>query len=366
MDKSFKILFVPNGGRIAPATRYRIYQYLPFLDEAGIKYKVYSAICDNTTVRMVGSSALTGLRKNMYYARVFFERLIRFFRIFYLAGIFDVVFLQRTTFPLGLEKLLRKRNKNIIFDIDDSIYMPDKEERGLTGRIKKYIKKEEVVSALKVSKCVIVENNHIRSFAAGFCANIHIITGPIDTVKNFPRQASGKNDTVIIGWIGSPSTTVYLDMLKGILVELSEKYDIKLNLVGAGKYIIPGVRVENVGWSEAIEVGELHKFDIGVMPMPDNEWTRGKVGCKMLQYMANAIPAVVSYTPTNAEIIHDGANGFLAYDKKDWINKISILIENLQLRKGMGLKGRQVVEERYSVIANAGTFIKILKDTISS
>lgn len=366
MDKVLKVLFVSNGGKMAPATRYRIYQYLPYLDSLGIDYSVCSIISDKTTLRMIGSSALSGFQRNLYYARVFVERIARFFRIFLLAGRFDIVFLQRTTFPLRLERLLKMKNKNIIFDIDDSIYMPDREEKGLIGWIKRYIKKEEVAAALKISRCVISENNHIKSFVLNYCDNVHIITGPIDTVKNFPKVHKPDGGRLTIGWIGSPSTAIYLSILDDVFRELSGKYDIKVNLIGAGRYLIQGVSVENIAWAEATEVSELHKFDIGVMPMPDNEWTRGKVGCKMLQYMANAIPAVVSYTPTNAEIIEDEVNGFLAYNREDWIKKISMLIENWQTRRDIGNNGRKCIEEKYSVNANIKNFVKILEEVKSA
>jgi len=236
----------------------------------------------------------------------------------------------------------------------------------LIGWIKRYIKKEEVAAVLKISKCVIAENNHIKSFVSNYCKNVRIITGPIDTIKNFPKEYKHNDSRLIIGWIGSPSTAVYLNILDDVFRELSKKYNIKINLIGARKYLIKGVNVENIEWAEGAEVSELHKFDIGIMPMPDNEWTRGKVGCKMLQYMANAIPAVVSYTPTNAEIIEDGVNGFLAYNREDWIKKISMLIENWQLRRDIGNKGRQRIEERYSVNVNAENFVRTLEEVKSA
>jgi glycosyltransferase involved in cell wall biosynthesis len=151
-------------------------------------------------------------------------------------------------------------------------------------------------------------------------------------------------------------------MLDEVFQKLSQKYKIKVRLIGAGNYSIDGVFVENIAWNEETEVSELHKFDIGVMPMPDNEWTRGKVGCKMLQYMANAIPAVVSWTPTNADIIEDGVNGFLAVSEDEWIEKLSRLIEDFQLRQKMGASGRKTVEEKFSVIANAPKCLRIIKN----
>lgn len=361
-NNDVNVLFIPFGSGQAAATRYRVSQYLPYLSKTGIRHKVFSSISEWTTKQMIQSPNFKGIRKSIYYLHVVLERIFRFYPILFLATRYKIVFLQRTTFPFGLERLLKRVNKNIIFDIDDSIYMPDAEESGLIGVVKKYIKRKEVISILKVSQCAIVENNHIKKFVKKYCDQIYIITGPIDTARNYARRDNSNPDELTIGWIGSPSTTLYLKMLDGVLQQLSKRYKIKLRLIGATFYAIEGVKVEVVNWKEKTEILELHKFDIGIMPMPDNEWTRGKVGCKMLQYMANAIPAVVSHTPTNAEIIKDGINGFLVNSEEEWIEKISLLINNPGLRCKIGIAGRKTVEERFSLDVSSPKFLEILRD----
>ncbi len=360
-EKRFNILFIPSGTKSSPATRYRIYQYLPFLKKEGIDYKIYSVISEKMTTRMIGSPRFNKLQKIIYYIQVIIERFVRSLKIILLANKFDLVFLQRTTFLFGLERLLKRRNKNIVFDIDDSIYMPDSEEGRALRWIKKIMKRKEVESILRISKCAIVENSHIKDFVKQYCEKICFITGPIDSVKNYQKEYKQDSNKITIGWIGSPSTAIYLKMLEEVLKKLSKKYKLKLRLIGSGFYSIDGVEVEMVNWTEQTEVSELHKFDIGVMPMPDNEWTRGKVGCKMLQYMANGIPAVVSYTPTNVEIIEDNRDGFLARSEAEWIEKLSLLIENATLREKVGRAGRKTVEERFSLELNAPKYLDILE-----
>jgi len=360
--KNLSILFVTYGTKLAPATRYRVYGFLPFLEKEGLDCKVFSIISGFTTNLMIKSSMFNSLQKIIYYIQVSIERVFRACVVVFLAGKFDVVFLQRVTFPFGLERLMRMKNKNIIFDIDDSIYMLDKEERGLIGCLKKYSKKKEVTSVLRVSKCAIVENAHIENFVRQYCNDIYVITGPIDSIRNFPKEYKADTKNIIIGWIGSPSTVLYLDMLKRVLRRLQEKCDVDIRLIGSGPHSIDGVRFEIIDWSEGTEVFELHKFDIGIMPMPDNEWTRGKVGCKMLQYMANAIPAVVSYTPTNAAIIKNGDNGFLVNSEEEWIEKLSLLVEDPVLRQKIGISGRKTVEEKFSVKVNMPKYIEIFKN----
>lgn len=360
-DNDISILFIPFGSPKVAATRYRVSQYLPYLAERNIRYKVFSSISERTTGRMIESPNFRSIKKYMYYLQIVLEKLVRFCPILYLAAQYKIVFLQRTTFLFGLEKVLKIVNKNIIFDIDDSIYMPDTEEGGIIGWLKRYTKKSEVVSILKIAKCVIAENNHIKNFVQKYYSRIYIITGPIDITRNYAREERPDLGELVIGWIGSPATTLYLKLLDNVLKELSKRYKVKFKLIGASSYAIDGVNVETVDWNYDTEISQLHTFDIGVMPMPDNEWTRGKVGCKMLQYMSNAIPSVVSYTPTNAEVIEDGLNGFIASSEGEWIEKLSRLIKDKELRYRIGLAGRKSVLEKYSIQANLPRYLEIFK-----
>lgn len=365
IKKRVRILFISAGSRVAPATRYRIYQILPFLEKEGIDYKVYSIFSERMTFRMIKSPTFNKLQRIVYYVQLVMERFIRAWKIIFLAGRFDIVFLQRATFPIGLEKLLRLRNKNIIFDIDDAIYLPDNDETGFIGWLKRQMKKREVISVLKISKCVITENSYIKDFVKNYCKKVYIIVGPIDIIRNFIKEDNAVSEEILIGWIGSPSTAMYLNMLDGPIKELTKKHKIRFRLIGSGSYSIDGVKVELMDWDEGTEVSELHKFDIGIMPMPDNEWTRGKVGCKTVQYMANAIPSVVSYTPTTLEVINDGVNGFLADSEEEWIEKLSLLIENPELRKRIGIAGRKTAEQRFSIQTNGPRYIGIFKDCLN-
>lgn len=361
MRKDISILFVPFGSARVAATRYRVYQYLPFLDEQNIKHKVFSIISDITTKQMIMSPTFGTLKKLIYYLQVVLEKLIRLLPILILSKRYKIIFLQRTTFPFGLEKLLKKVNENIIFDLDDAIFIPDTKEKGIIGRIKEHTKAIEVANILKVSKWAIVENEYIKTYALRYCPNVSLIPGPIDTERNFIKQ-KGENKEVTIGWIGSPSTSIYLNILDGVFKELNKRFDIKIKLIGAERYKLNGVKITNIDWSFEKEVEELQSFDIGVMPMPNNEWTKGKLGCKMLQYMSVGVATVVSYTETNAEAIENGVNGFLANSEKDWIEKLSLLIENYDLRRSIGMAGRQTVEEKFSVEVNAPKILRILKN----
>lgn len=360
MNKEISVLFVPFGTARVAATRYRVYQYLPYLDAQNIRHKVFSIISDATTRQMIASVTFARLKKLAYYLRVILEKIVRFWPVLILSTKYKVVFLQRTSFPFRLEKLLQMVNENIIFDLDDAIFLPDTKGKGFISRIKEYSKSTEVANILKVSKCAIVENEYIRTYAQRYCRTVFLIPGPIDTKRNFVKQKKD-NGELSIGWIGSPSTAIYLNTINTVFKNLSEKYRIKINLIGAGQYNLNGVKIINDNWHLNKEVEQLQSFDIGIMPMPNNEWTRGKLGCKMLQYMSVGVPTVASYTETNAEAIENGKNGFLVNSEKDWIEKLSLLIENYDLRRSIGLAGRCTAEEKFSLKVNAPKILNILK-----
>ena len=356
-----KILFVPYGTQKAPATRYRVTQYLPYLEKEGIGYFVFSAISQFSTSLMIKSPNFPSFIKFLYYLYVFLERVLRLCYIILISKGFDVVFLQRTTFPLKLEILLKAVNNNIVFDIDDAIYLSDKKGKDVLTRVKEYIKESEVVSILKASKAVIVENEYIKKFVSQYCKNVSKIPGPIDT-ERFSIRPENKKNTIIIGWIGSPATTPYLSMLDGVFRAVKEKHEnVKFKFIGLGKYKNPGIEVERIAWDYNTEVSELQTFDIGIMPMPDDEWTRGKLGCKMLQYMAVGTVPLVSYTPTNTEIIKEGENGFLVKTESEWLDRLSLLVGDAPARDKMGKAGRRTVEEACSLRRNAPQLITIFK-----
>jgi glycosyltransferase involved in cell wall biosynthesis len=355
-----KILFVTLGTERVAASRYRVCQYLSYLKSQGVKFDIFSIISDFATRLAIRSPEFNSWIRFVYYIYVFFERFFRFWVALFKTPFYDVLFLQRATFPFGLAGLLSVFNKNIIFDIDDAIFMPDSSGRDPITRLKGYIKESELAAVLRVSKRVIVENDYIKDYVSKYCKNVHKIPGPIDTDRYFvkPNLTDGKE--VVIGWIGSPATTSYLHMLDNVFKEILGRFNnVKIVLIGAGNYEFFDSRVVKVPWSYDTEVEELQKFNIGIMPMPDDEWTRGKLGCKMLQYMAVGVPAVVSYTATNAELIADNKNGFLVKALAEWISRLSQLINDRDLRESIGMAGRQTVDEICSVKKNGPRLLEI-------
>jgi glycosyltransferase involved in cell wall biosynthesis len=149
-------------------------------------------------------------------------------------------------------------------------------------------------------------------------------------------------------WIGSPGTLRYLEGLGPALAELSRRQAFVLRVVG-GRLSVPGVVTECLEWTEGGEAAAIANCDVGIMPLTDTPWERGKCGYKLIQYMACGLPVVASPVGVNAEIVRDGENGFLAPDARAWVDSLGCLLSDAPLRRAMGRKGRERVQERYSL-----------------
>jgi glycosyltransferase involved in cell wall biosynthesis len=168
----------------------------------------------------------------------------------------------------------------------------------------------------------------------------------------------------VIGWTGSYSTAQHLDLLRRVLCELARREQFRLRVIGPSVYKLEGVDVDVVPWRSHTEAQDLAEADIGVMPLPDDPWSRGKCACKALQYMGLGIPAVCSPVGINTELIRDGENGFLANTTEEWIAKLTLLLRSAQLRRKLGLAGRKTVEERFSAISQVPRVHEVFRSVI--
>ena len=353
-----KILFLTAYSKSGASSRTRVYDYYPYFKKNGIDF---ICICFSLEYLHILSQSDRAIDKLAYKVSIIFLRLFKILQSLIYAPFYDIVFIQKITFPFYLEKILRLLNKNIIFDFDDAIFTHEDTKDNFLNKAIFYFQKVNFINMLKVAKCCIVENDYNKNIALQFCPFVEIITGPIDTEKYFIKKKDGVGSTVI-GWTGSKSTTKYLYEIKDALKEIFDKYDVIFKFIGAkDNFKIHGVNFQIEKWDLKNEVSQIQSFDIGIMPLPENDWTKGKGGYKLLQYMASGIPAVASPVEINKEIIEDGINGFLAENRNEWVEKISILIEDRELRKKMGLLARKKMEEEYSLINASKKIIDIFK-----
>lgn len=336
-------------------SRYRVYQYLSYLRSEGIATLVCPAVPLGSFKRFYGTK--NSLFRYLYHGLELFNRTRDMIRAFN----YDVVFIQKglAAFQLrGLDRLLQLVSRNVVFDFDDAIFSRYAQEP--IGRFPKLYDEQQICKLIRLSKHVIAGNDYLKEYALRFNENVSVIPTSLDTQKYFIKRGKASEE-IVIGWMGSPGTAPFLQQIKGVFQKISKRYDIVLKIIGATNLRMHGAKIIAQEWNFSSEVSDLQGFDIGVMPLPDNEWTRGKCGFKLLQYMAVGIPAVGSPVGVNKEIIRDGVNGFLVDSEKEWVEKLSLLIEDNALREKLGMRGRETVEKYYSLKVNAPKLLAILK-----
>jgi glycosyltransferase involved in cell wall biosynthesis len=246
----------------------------------------------------------------------------------------------------------------VVFDFDDAIYLPDASPanawtRRLKGRGK-------VEALCRMSRHVTVGNVVLAEFASRHAAAVTVLPSTIDT--DLYRVLPGvRNARPVVGWTGSETTVPHLLALAHALRRLRRNVDFELHVVG-GTVAIDAVDVRCIPWTAAGEVDDLRPMDVGLMPLPDDEWSRGKCGMKALQYMALGKPAVVSPIGANAEIIQDGLNGFHARNEDEWVDRLARLLSDPALRARLGAAARITVERSYSAEVHVPRLATVLRE----
>jgi glycosyltransferase involved in cell wall biosynthesis len=342
-----RILFLTQGTELLASSRTRVFQYLPFL----LNDKTVFRVLTYSPQKIFGIKISLLKIERLYHAFIWFKLLL-------LGVFYNIIFIQKILLSRNLLGILKLLNKKLVFDFDDAIYMPS---ISADFNMKQLIH-DRFRDVILMSDLVILENDDTRHYVEKFNPNILMILGPIDTIRYVPKVSKHK-DKVIIGWIGSPSNTMYLELIFPVLKKLSKTYqNIYFSFIGAGPVNFPNLHIKQVAWDIKTEVDELQEFDIGIMPLIDDDWARGKGGYKLLQYMAVGIPSVASPVGVNKELIQEGFNGFLAEGEGEWYDKLSQLITNAEKRKVMGINARQFVVEKYSFFIAAPRLIEALKE----
>jgi len=348
LQTSMKALFlVLHRKDRSPGQRYRHEQYIDYLQNNDVECSFVPLL---TTEK---EDAIFYGKRLMPKILIGLKALFRRFRSITKAGKYDVIYVYRDAFFFGafFEKWLRKKNVKIIYDFDDAIWLMDKNEnQGIFNKLKDPAKTATITA---LSDLVIVGNEYLAGYARKFNSNVHIIPSTID-FDRYTSVTKKENDRICIGWTGSFSTIKHFETIIDALKVLKKKYEDKIyfKVIGDAHFENKALEIAGEPWNSATEVADLAELDIGVMPLPDNEWTKGKCAMKGLQYMALAIPTVMSPVGVNADIIRDGKNGLLASTHEEWITKLSLLIEDVALRKQIGEEGKVTVKKEYSVEAN--------------
>jgi len=349
---------VPEEGA---GCRFRIAQYVPALQAAGIDVTI-SPFFTTDFFRLV-------YRKGRYTrkALLFLQRALARLDMLRERSRYDIVFVYREAFPIGppvLETLLsRTPGVAIVYDFDDAVFLPNTSDANRAIALLKWPGKVRTI--IRRSDVVIAGNEFLASYARQYTDSVRVIPTCVDTTKFVPR-ADRAAAPPVIGWIGTPTTASYLLSLQPVFQELARAHPFVLRVCGAGADLqIPGVTVANTPWTLDGEVALFNTCDIGVYPLSDDEWAKGKCGFKAIQFMACGVPVVAAPVGVNREIIQDGANGLLATTPADWIEKLGRLLGDAALRSRLGAAGRRTVEESYSLKTNAPLVVAAVLDAVA-
>ena len=254
--------------------------------------------------------------------------------------------------------LLQRANRRIVFDFDDAVmFREQKHRRPLRGKsFKKFLR------TLKYCEAVVAGNDFLAGFAEASGRRTVILPTSIDLTKyKLKRHNEGLGLT--IGWLGLSDGLPYLRHIQPALQRLSERFPgLKLKVICDKPLQLDAVVVENEPWRLETEQANLASFDIGIMPLWDSVWTRGKCGYKILQYMGVGTAVVASDIGVNSQIITHGENGFLARTQDDWVETLGSLIENVDEREIFGMRGRELIEKRYSLETFTQGYAKLLRE----
>ena len=353
-----KILFLcpyPQGE--APSQRFRFEQYLQLLDQQRISFEIHSFLNQNTW------SILYSNGKSLYRLIGILNGFIRRSALLFKIQKFDFIFLHREATPLGppifewiIAKIFRKR---IIYDFDDAIWLEDPDEQGsLLAKLKW---KRKVKQICKWSYKISAGNQYLAEYASQYNPTVDIIPTVVDT-ENYhnPNLYTKKLKSLpVIGWTGSHSTLGYLNSLIPALTKLHDQFPFILMVISNRKPEFDFQNLNFVPWEKSTEIEALYQMDIGIMPLAQDDWSEGKCGFKIIQYMSLGIPAVASDVGVNRDIIKNNINGYLSTNENEWINSLLKLLLDVEKRKFFGLKARLTIQQQFSVEATSDSFLKL-------
>jgi glycosyltransferase involved in cell wall biosynthesis len=354
-----KILFIcPYPLQKAPSQRFRFEQYLNQLSAAGFAITVSPFF--NGSVYNSLHTANSRRSKIIPILESFIRRFALLFRV----SEYDFVFIHREAAPVGppviewaIAKLFKKK---IIYDFDDAIWTTDKTSEPAIEKLLRW--RIKVKSICLWSYKVSCGNAYLASYALVFNANTIVNPTTIDLAATNGVWRKAPHRPLTIGWTGSSSTLKYLEEFEPVLLAIENEFPSVYFVFIADRR--PKLRLQNMifkYWNVDSELQDLAEIDIGIMPLPDDEWTKGKCGFKALQYMSLEIPAVVSAVGVNSLLIQNNQNGFICHSNEEWLKALRILILDETLRKRIGKAGKKTVQDHYSVESNSENFLSFFQ-----
>jgi glycosyltransferase involved in cell wall biosynthesis len=358
-EEGHRVLFIATYPEEVASTRFRVTQFFPYLESNGIRCTFSPLFSPSFCKEFYRKGAW--VRKGLKLVWFSLRRLLDVFRCLRC----DVAFVQRESHIMGppviewiIGKILRKP---IVFDFDDPVFVSYVSPT--YGKIGSYLKMPQKTGwVARMSSHVIVCTHFSKAYAERYNSNVSVIPTVVDAEKFIPTPRE-KRDQLVIGWIGSFSSASHFKTLTPVFERLGEKYRFVLKIVGLGcefRLESRNVTVLNLEWSQEREIGDYQSLDIGVYPLIRDPWSEGKMGMKVIGYMAVGIPCVCSPVGDHVRFLRDGENGMLASAEEEWFEKLSRLIEDERLRQRLGAAARKTVVEWYCLQRQAPRLLEIL------
>ena len=346
-----RVLALTRYGRKGASSRMRFEQFIPALAELGVDVEIAPLLRDEYLERLYsGRPKAFGQILGDYLRRL--SWLLR-------ARRFDLLWIEKELFPDlpgWFEHLLEWLGIHYVVDYDDAIF----HNYDLSGNPWRRLLGRKIDGVMRNSALVVTGNAYLadRAKVAG-ASRVEIIPTVID-LDRYSVKTKSLSAPLVIGWVGSAATVKYLDIALPALQLLARQYPVQLRVIGA-VIAAPGLDIDCRPWSEQDEVQQIQEFDLGIMPLDDSPWERGKCGYKLIQYMACGVPVVASPIGVNEDIVEHDASGYLASGTNAWVDALRSLADSSDRRRQFGMRGRRLVEDRYCLQVVAPQIAILLK-----
>lgn len=350
-----KILYLTKYTSKAGSSRMRSFQYFPYFKEQGFKIVAKPFFSEKYI-----NDFYAGKKNIPEILKAYIRRFFVMFSVFS----YDKIVVEKEIFPYlpaFTERILNVFGIKYISDYDDAIFHNYDQS---TNPYFKFFLKKKIDKVMKYSSLVIAGNSYLaeRAKKAG-AKNIEIIPTVIDLERYSVKKVSrSEKDKFIVGWVGTKTTfEKHLLPCKNWIIKLQDQEpNIEFHIVGISEDQNLGQNVKWIPWKAETENEEINKFDIGIMPLKDSLWEKGKCAYKLIQYAACGIPGIASDVGMNSEVTVENKTGFLVNSNEEWIEKILFLSTHPEIRKNMGTEARHLVEEKYSIQVTAKKWIQLL------
>lgn len=340
-----KVLFFTKYSRLGASSRLRTYQFIPFYEEKGLECTISYLFDDD----YLGQLYKKGGISKWTIIKSYLRRLVALLQVYK----YNLIVIEKELFPFlpaTVEILFSWFRIKYVVDYDDAIFHnydthPNPVIKSILGN--------KIATVMKHSSLVVAGNNYLKEYAIKSLAkNVVVVPTVVDTSQYLVKDYS-KSKELIIGWIGSPTSFHNLDIIIPALKEICETYPVKIHLVGSHGGIGLDKYEVVIPWSEDNEVELIRGFDIGIMPLKDDKWQKGKCGYKLIQYMGCALPVIGSPVGANDDIIVESVNGYKPSDLEGWSAALTKLVVDDRLRISMGNEGRKLVDANFSLVSAA-------------